>query len=119
MKRTFRRVIFIGAAEGIYDVETIFMREFIYGFVLLRIFQEASESGLLSFLYSSLVHQTVSLLTSSTTEKLILGRAAGVDAGHYIHCTEFGYNTLFRNRQVLRQFHLYGVVHRKGYEQPV
>ena len=29
----FQARVFIGAAEGIYDVETIFMREFIYGFV--------------------------------------------------------------------------------------
>ena len=28
-------------------------------------------------------------------EKLIFGRAAGVDAGHDVYCTEFGDNTFF------------------------
>ena len=55
----------------------------------LQAAQASLLAGLLSFLYSGVVHHTVSLEVSSITMNLSLGERAGVDAGHHVDGAQF------------------------------
>ena len=64
--------ILVGAAESIHDVQAL-VGQLLLSDLLDSSFQASWEAGWLSFLYSSLVHHTVSLEFSSITMNLSLG----------------------------------------------
>ena len=71
MKRTLRRELAL-APQNVSTTYN-FLPESSFTASSLRDFQVSSVTGLLSFLYSSEVHHTVFLLTSSITKNLSLG----------------------------------------------
>ncbi len=91
--------VLVGTAEGIHHVELL-ARELVggnllellpcrlgYGLVVVLILVRSPPDGVLG----GLVHH----------EELILGRTAGVDAGHYVHGAHLGHLTLFKAAQTL------------------